>query len=251
MLNPYHLLHTVSKVRSGWHEGDRILEDGGCLWIGDKVINSLSVAKFEIYGRDRSIKRGHKKPVAIICIFWTNGKRSVIKLTKRKFKIFCETMQTPLRIGELQNLRKPDYRYEKVTKLSPQWLKEHNIHAVVTDFDNTFSKFHGKQLPEGVSRWIDSVEKECIPVFVASNGGDQRLADICKYHNLTMIPNDGVKKPDPKQILEILADHNIDPAFAVMVGDRKRTDIVAGNSAGMVTVLVKARTKIMRPLKSL
>lgn len=46
------------------------------------------------------------------------------------------------------------------------------------------------------------------------------------------------RKPKPKMILQALHDFNLDPSKTYLVGDRQ-TDILAGVSAGIKTVLVK------------
>lgn len=45
-------------------------------------------------------------------------------------------------------------------------------------------------------------------------------------------------KPEPQMILQILADANVDPQNALVVGDRVETDILAGQRAGCKVVLV-------------
>lgn len=45
-------------------------------------------------------------------------------------------------------------------------------------------------------------------------------------------------KPEPQMILQILADANVDPQNALVVGDRVETDILAGQRAGCKVALV-------------
>lgn len=59
-------------------------------------------------------------------------------------------------------------------------------------------------------------------------------------------------KPQPTGIELILHEHNISPKHALMFGDRLNTDIIAGNRAGVTTILVLTgvtSTKMMEEVK--
>jgi putative hydrolase of the HAD superfamily len=48
----------------------------------------------------------------------------------------------------------------------------------------------------------------------------------------------GMKKPEPRFMLELLMKHQLDPSESVMIGNEMRSDIVIAGSCGVNAILV-------------
>ena len=63
---------------------------------------------------------------------------------------------------------KPKARFNKITDINIEFLKENNIKAVILDVDNTLIDFDKKPL-DNIESWIDNLKKENIKICIASN----------------------------------------------------------------------------------
>ncbi len=50
----------------------------------------------------------------------------------------------------------PEYVFKDVTHITPEWLAQKGIRALVLDIDNTLTADRSQELPEEVAGWLDS-----------------------------------------------------------------------------------------------
>ena len=81
-------------------------------------------------------------------------------------------------------------RYEDIT---PEFLKTHNIKAVMTDLDNTLVAFDELDADDNVLKWIKTLEDSNIKLLILSNGNDKRVAGFAEPHGIEYISS--AKKP--------------------------------------------------------
>lgn len=132
---------------------------------------------------------------------------------------------------------KPTWRLKKIYSLTPNELKKAGIKAVLTDLDNTLIAWDN---PDGTSElrtWITQMELTGIPVIVVSNNSHSRVKRALRNIQLPFVSR--ALKPLGFGIHRALRKLNLNADQVVMVGDQLLTDILAANSAGTRSILVK------------
>ena len=125
-----------------------------------------------------------------------------------------------------------------IDMLEVEWLKSQGIRCVLMDRDNTCVPRDSKVAPPKVQDWIDRVHAAGIPTCVVSNNfhskqverSARELDSECIHHAM---------KPAPFAVRAALKRMGVSPSEAVLIGDQVYTDIIAGNLAGVRTVLVR------------
>ncbi len=125
-----------------------------------------------------------------------------------------------------------------IDMLEVEWLKSQGIRCVLMDRDNTCVPRDSKVAPPKVQDWIDRVHAAGIPTCVVSNNfhskqverSARELDSECIHHAM---------KPAPFAVRAALKRMGVSPNEVVLIGDQVYTDIIAGNLAGVRTVLVR------------
>ncbi len=124
-----------------------------------------------------------------------------------------------------------------MTDLDVALLQSQAVRGVVLDVDDTLVPAHEQTIPPGVALWIDQL-KTIGPVWLVSNNVlAHRIGDIAEQLHCPYIC--GAGKPSRRKLRQALQGMNLPPYETAMIGDRRLTDILAGNRLGMYTVLVE------------
>lgn len=93
----------------------------------------------------------------------------------------------------------------------------------------------------------EAVNNHIVTAFKSSN---IKISDIqiCPHHN--SIEQCLCRKPNSLMIEKLIAKHNIDISKSIMIGDSER-DVVAGEKAGLKSILIKANESMLELAKSL
>lgn len=124
-------------------------------------------------------------------------------------------------------------RYEDIT---PEFLKAHNIKAVMTDLDNTLVAFDEADANDNVLKWIKKLEDSNIKLLILSNGNDSRVAGFAEPHGINYIS--AAKKPMLGNFHRGLKMLGTKKANTIMVGDQLMTDILGANRVNINSILV-------------
>ena len=77
-------------------------------------------------------------------------------------------------------LFQPTAIFRGVEYITPEYLKQNGITALILDVDNTLTG-HGSQiLPEKVAEWIETMKQAGIGLVIASNNFEKRVAPFAK-----------------------------------------------------------------------
>lgn len=153
-------------------------------------------------------------------------------------------------------LLKPDAYVQSVRALTPSWLAERGVSALLLDIDNTIVLWRSHDIAPWVRAWLDRVRDAGVPVCILSNSRrPTRCTRIGRELDLPFIYWAG--KPRLGGFRRALALIGREASASVaMVGDQLFTDVVGGNRAGLYTVFVSplsscefAGTKLLRPLE--
>ena len=132
---------------------------------------------------------------------------------------------------------KPTYIFNSVTDISPRFLKENGIDALLLDVDNTLSVAHGdKTLKIGVPQWLSDMRESGVKLLVLSNAKNGRAKLFADSIGLDVIGL--AAKPLPFGYLKAIKQLEVPKKNIAMVGDQVFTDVMGGRLAGIKTVLV-------------
>ena len=78
-------------------------------------------------------------------------------------------------------LFQPTAIFRGVEYITPEYLKQNGITALILDVDNTLTG-HGSQiLPEKVAEWIETMKQAGIGLVIASNNFEKRVASLPRW----------------------------------------------------------------------
>lgn len=131
----------------------------------------------------------------------------------------------------------PDAYFDKVEQITIEFLRKHEIKALMLDVDNTLIDYNRK-MKESIIRWVEEMKEEGIKLFILSNTNHkEKVQEVAEklgipYHNLA-------KKPFKTGFLRIQKLWKENPENIGVVGDQIFTDIIGGNRCQMFTILVE------------
>ncbi|MCL2882646.1 MAG: HAD family hydrolase [Coriobacteriia bacterium] len=150
----------------------------------------------------------------------------------------------------------PSYYYKSVTQVTPAWLEEHSITAVLVDLDNTVLPRFTEEVPAEIRSWAATLTDAHIPVALLSNNHKKRVGQYAA--GLGFIPVANAAKPLPFGYLRALRALGSKRHSAVMVGDQFFTDVCGAALLGITSVMVVAlsqkdlaHTLILRKLEKI
>ena len=132
----------------------------------------------------------------------------------------------------------PAFITDKLTDLTPSFLKEQGIALLMLDFDNTIVPYTTSQATEEMDAWIRKMLASDISLCVVSNSHKDRVKIFCGHYGMDCITH--AKKPFSKGIQECLRKYQIPASRAALVGDQIFTDTLGANGCGVRPILVKA-----------
>ncbi|MCX7615335.1 MAG: YqeG family HAD IIIA-type phosphatase [Clostridiales bacterium] len=133
----------------------------------------------------------------------------------------------------------PDYIFNNVCEIAPEFLKSIGVKAVLCDLDSTLMSVSTNDLPQENFQWIKKLKEANIAVMILSNNSrERRVAEVCKKLGIEFIHL--AKKPLARGYRLATKRLLIEPAEVAMVGDQIYTDIFGANRLGMVSILVES-----------
>ena len=132
----------------------------------------------------------------------------------------------------------PRIHTEKLTDVTLQDLRDRQIRLLMLDFDNTIVPYTTDEPTAQMVAWLAEMVRSDIQLCVVSNSKKDRVRIFCAAHGMDCITH--AAKPSAKGILQCLDRYGIPAGEAALVGDQIFTDTLAGNRAGVTTILVRA-----------
>ena len=140
----------------------------------------------------------------------------------------------------------PSYRVAVVNELTPKILGELDVDAVLLDVDCTLKRYDRDTLEPWVEVWLDTLRDAKIRVCLLSNGKSQRIGEFAAKYDLPYVAM--ALKPSPFGCLIAIRREGWQRKNTAMIGDQIFADVMAGNLAGLKTVLVTPIHPEMEPL---
>lgn len=131
----------------------------------------------------------------------------------------------------------PTYQIKTIYDLDPAKLKELGIEAVLSDLDNTLASYKCKDAEERTIALVNKLRDNGIAFYIASNNTSKRVQRFASTLGIKALS--GLRKPFSSRLKKLLEKEGLDKDKTVLVGDQVMTDVIAGNGAGIRTILTE------------
>lgn len=139
-------------------------------------------------------------------------------------------------------LVRPSRYVASVDRIRIDDLVSQGVRCVLLDRDNTLVPRDTHQAPPEVRDWLRELHVHGIAVCMVSNNFHTR--EVCaSAEELGCAVVHHAMKPAPVAIRVALATMGVPAEHTVLVGDQLLTDMIAGNLAGVRTILVKPQSQ--------
>ncbi|HIZ16033.1 MAG TPA: YqeG family HAD IIIA-type phosphatase [Firmicutes bacterium] len=131
---------------------------------------------------------------------------------------------------------KPDYRFNSILDISPDFLRKNGINALLLDVDNTLAH-HFSQIPiDGLETWLERIDKAGIKTMILSNARGSRVEPFAKKIGVDYTPK--AMKPLPFKAWKSCSNMQVKSKNTAIIGDQLFTDMLCGTLSGITTILV-------------
>lgn len=134
-------------------------------------------------------------------------------------------------------LLSPSRRVHAITDIDVLGLVAQGVRCVLFDRDNTVVPRDTGTVPSDVAAWLDQVRAGGIALCMVSNNFHTREVEASAEELGVRVVHHAMK-PAPFAVRRALSLAGVAPEQAVLVGDQVFTDVMAGNLAGVRTILV-------------
>lgn len=135
------------------------------------------------------------------------------------------------------------WRYvSSVPAIDVDELAHMGVRAILLDRDNTCVPRDAEHAPQAVLDWLDHARELGLELCLVSNNfHSTQVAQSARELGVQKV--DHAMKPAPFAIWTALKRLGIPREAAVLVGDQVFTDVMAGNLAGVRTILVRPQSR--------
>jgi HAD superfamily phosphatase (TIGR01668 family) len=137
----------------------------------------------------------------------------------------------------IKSIFNPDLYVKSLEQIDLDYLYVKGIRMILIDVDNTLAKHGSFEADDYSRRQIARVLESKIKCLLFSNALPARIKSFAESINAEYV--DSPRKPSRRGIrrtLELFP--NIDKSMIAVVGDQIFTDVLSGNRAGIMTILV-------------
>ena len=131
----------------------------------------------------------------------------------------------------------PEYLFSGAAAITPEFLKEKGITALVLDVDNTLTGHDSQQLPEAIRDWLDRMRPAGIQLAIASNNNEERVRPFAQSIGLDYVAMSC--KPLTFGLARARKKFGVPQRQMAIVGDQLFTDRLAGTLYGIPALVVQ------------
>ncbi len=132
---------------------------------------------------------------------------------------------------------KPKFRFNRITDISGDFLKENGIKNIILDIDNTLTYHDSQEISEGVLNWLSERKNEGVGLVLLSNNNHDRVYPFAERIGLEFVPS--AAKPLTKGYKRLLSRFNWKREETASIGDQLFTDTLGANLFGVISILVE------------
>jgi len=131
----------------------------------------------------------------------------------------------------------PDYYFNDIYEITPDFLKSIGVSGLLCDIDNTLEPYEESVPTEKLLEWIGKLRKCGIQFAFISNNNSERVELF--NADLGFFASAKSGKPFTKQLKKAIKHMDLSKESVAFLGDQVFTDVLAGKSLGLKTLLVK------------
>lgn len=133
----------------------------------------------------------------------------------------------------------PEYVFKDVTRITPAFLAQMGIRALVLDVDNTLTEDRSQELSPEVAKWLEQMRAADIRMTIVSNGTGKRVGPFAQKLGMEFISLSA--KPLPLGLMRARRRLGVKRSQMAMVGDQLFADRMAAALYGIPAFVVIAR----------
>ena len=133
----------------------------------------------------------------------------------------------------------PEYVFKDVTHITPEWLAQKGIRALVLDIDNTLTADRSQELPDEVAQWLADLRAAGIGLTIVSNGAEKRVRPFAEKLGLAYLYRSA--KPLPFALMAAQHCMGVKHSQMAMVGDQLYADRMVAALYGIPGLMVVPR----------
>ncbi|TQR10587.1 YqeG family HAD IIIA-type phosphatase [Psychrobacillus soli] len=130
----------------------------------------------------------------------------------------------------------PSEFVRSIFHITPDFLKEKGVKAVITDLDNTLVEWDRPNATPKLIEWFAVMKAAGIQVTIVSNNNEFRVKSFADPLGISFISN--ARKPLGKAFKQAVKKMNVNRDEVVVIGDQLLTDVFGGNRQKLHTILV-------------
>ena len=136
----------------------------------------------------------------------------------------------------MKNPMMPDYMFRTFDEITPAFLRELGVKAILADIDNTLAPYEQPEPDERIKGWIASLAEAGIGIAFVSNNDWERVELFNRTLGVPAYAKSG--KPFKKNLVKAMNDLGGTLDTTVMLGDQLLTDALAGHNLGVKCLIV-------------
>ena len=136
----------------------------------------------------------------------------------------------------MKKLLMPDYMFRKYDDVTPDFLENIGVRALIIDIDNTLAPYEQPEPDERIRNWIASLAEAGIGIAFVSNNDWERVELFNRTLGVPAYAKSG--KPFKKNLVKAMNDLGGTLETTVMLGDQLLTDALAGHNLGVRCLIV-------------
>lgn len=136
----------------------------------------------------------------------------------------------------LSYLLTPDYLFDTFDCVTPAFLRELEIGALLIDIDNTLAPYEQDEPDERIRAWFADLQANGIKAALISNNHPPRVELFNRSLGLPAYPDSG--KPKSRSLLAAMAQMGSTPENTAGLGDQLLTDTLAVHRLDMISIIV-------------
>ncbi len=130
----------------------------------------------------------------------------------------------------------PTYMFGKFDEITPAFLRERGIRALLIDIDNTLAPYEQPDPDDRIRAWFASLAENGIKAALVSNNHPPRVMRFNQTLGLPAYADS--KKPSKKTLLIAMEALGVGKEETAMLGDQLLTDSYAGKHIGLPSIIV-------------
>ncbi len=132
----------------------------------------------------------------------------------------------------------PNYSFSSICAVTPEFLKRRGIRLLLLDLDNTMAPYGTNEPSEDIAAWAENMKGNGIELFIITNNRRlKRVESLAAAFGVDYIM--GANKPFSADIKKALSQLGKNPSETALAGDQIYTDVIAANSAGVMSIVVE------------